>query len=135
MITVIPALIITMISLLHITLHNNILQNLVCYQILLSKRYQYCVGFDHSIVCLVPLSQCRWFFEVHSHWASTWTQPEIPKSCKNQQKISAIGSKSCRQVIIGHEIQPHFDENNISLAQKLTKWHICDPLFWPNVHW
>ena len=45
-----------------------------------------------------------------------WTQPEIPKSCKNQKKISAIGLKSL-------QILPHFDVNNIAVAQKLTKWH------------
>ena len=47
-----------------------------------------------------------------------------PKSCQNQKRIKS--SSVCNNKAfcsIPFKILPHFDENNISVAQKLTKWY------------
>ena len=55
----------------------------------------------------------------------------IKRNLGHRLKISSIGHKKLLHSI-PHQILPHVDVNNISLAQRLTKWHISMSM-WPPI--
>ena len=63
--------------------------------------------------------------------ARLWVAVRINKY-KNSAIILLITLPPILPWSIPHQILPHFDVKNISLAQKLTKWHICMST-WPPI--